>query len=119
VIDMTHATIPRWIATVSTRRLRGGTDDPGVAPSGADGPGPAQGAATVSVVAGPAHADLHITAEAFDRLVWQLQAPLQELEVRQQVQQAIPAAVQARRDAVVTFEKSSSTALLPRDRVDI
>jgi hypothetical protein len=76
------------------------------------------GAATVSVVAGPAHADLHITAEAFDQLVWQLQTPLQELEVRQQVQQAILAAVQARRDAVVTFEKSSSTALLPRDRVD-
>jgi hypothetical protein len=71
-----------------------------------------------SVVAGPAHADLHITAEAFDQLVWQLQTPLQELEVRQQVQQAILAAVQARRDAVVTFEKSSSTARLPRDRVD-
>jgi hypothetical protein len=27
--------------------------------------------------------------------------------------------VQARRDAVVTFETSSQTALLPRDRVDI
>jgi hemoglobin len=54
-----------------------------------------------------AHADLHITAEAFDRVVWHLQATLQELEIQQQDQQAILAAVQARRDAVVTFEKSS------------
>src|SRR5215211_7123471 len=54
-----------------------------------------------------AHAELHITEEAFDRVVWHLQATLQELEVQQQDQQAILAAVQARRDAVVTFEKSS------------
>jgi hemoglobin len=54
-----------------------------------------------------AHADLHITEEAFDRVVWHLQATLQELEIQQQDQQAILAAVQARRDAVVTFEKSS------------
>ena len=52
-----------------------------------------------------AHADLHITED--DRVVWQLQATLQELEIQQQDQQAILAAVQARRDAVVTFEKSS------------
>jgi hemoglobin len=54
-----------------------------------------------------AHADLHITAEAFDLVVWHLQATLQELEIQQQDQQAILAAVQARRDAVVTFETSS------------
>jgi hemoglobin len=54
-----------------------------------------------------AHAELHITAEAFDRVAWHLQATLQELEVRQQDQQAILAEVRARRDAVVTFEKSS------------
>jgi hemoglobin len=54
-----------------------------------------------------AHAELHITAEAFDRVVGHLQATLQELEVEQQDQQAILAAVQARRDAVVTFEQSS------------
>jgi hemoglobin len=54
-----------------------------------------------------AHADLHITADAFDQVVWHLQATLQELEVQQQDQQAILAAVQARRDAVVTFETSS------------
>jgi hemoglobin len=54
-----------------------------------------------------AHAELHITAEAFDQVVWHLQATLQELEIQQQDQQAILAAVQARRDAVVTFEKSS------------
>lgn len=54
-----------------------------------------------------AHADLHITAEAFDLVVGHLQATLQELEIQQQDQQAILAAVQARRDAVVTFEKSS------------
>jgi hemoglobin len=54
-----------------------------------------------------AHAELHITAEAFDRVVGHLQATLQELEVEQEDQQAILAAVQARRDAVVTFEQSS------------
>jgi hemoglobin len=54
-----------------------------------------------------AHADLHITEEAFDQVVWHLQATLQELEIQQQDQQAILAAVQAQRDAVVTFEKSS------------
>ena len=54
-----------------------------------------------------AHADLHITEEAFDRVVGHLQATLQELEIQQEDQQAILAAVQARRDAVVTFEKSS------------
>jgi len=54
-----------------------------------------------------AHAELHITAEAFDRVAGHLQATLQELEVQQDDQQAILAAVQARRDAVVTFEKSS------------
>jgi hemoglobin len=54
-----------------------------------------------------AHADLHITEEAFDRVVWHLQATLQELEAQQEDQQAILAAVQARRDAVVTFEQSS------------
>jgi hemoglobin len=54
-----------------------------------------------------AHADLHITQEAFDRVVWHLQATLQELEIQQQDQQAILAAVQARRDEVVTFEESS------------
>jgi hemoglobin len=54
-----------------------------------------------------AHADLHITEEAFDRVVWHLQATLQELEAQEEDQQAILAAVQARRDAVVTFEKSS------------
>ena len=54
-----------------------------------------------------AHADLQITEEAFDRVVGHLQATLQELEVPQEDQQAILAAVQARRDEVVTFEKSS------------
>jgi hemoglobin len=54
-----------------------------------------------------AHADLHITEDAFDQVVWHLQATLQELEIQQQDQQAILAAVQARRDAVVTFEESS------------
>jgi hemoglobin len=54
-----------------------------------------------------AHADLHITQEAFDQVVWHLRATLQELEIQQQDQQAILAAVQARRDAVVTFEESS------------
>jgi hemoglobin len=54
-----------------------------------------------------AHADLHITEDPFDRVVGHLQATLQELEIQQQDQQAILAAVQARRDEVVTFEKSS------------
>jgi hemoglobin len=53
-----------------------------------------------------AHADLHITEEAFDQVVWHLQATLQELEIQQEDQQAILAAVQARRDEVVTFEES-------------
>jgi hemoglobin len=54
-----------------------------------------------------AHADLHITGEAFDRVVWHLQATLQELDIPQEDQRAILAAVQARRDEVVTFEESS------------
>jgi len=54
-----------------------------------------------------AHAELHITGEAFDRVVGHLQATLGELEASQEDQQAILAAVQARRDAVVTFERSS------------
>jgi hemoglobin len=53
-----------------------------------------------------AHADLHITEEAFDLVVGHLQATLQEVEIQQQDQQAILAAVQARRDEVVTFEES-------------
>jgi hemoglobin len=52
-----------------------------------------------------AHAHLHITGEAFDRVLWHLRAALQELEVQQDDQQAILAAVQARRDEVVTFEE--------------
>jgi hemoglobin len=55
-----------------------------------------------------AHAELHITAEAFDRVVGHLQAALQELEAQQEDQQAILTAVQARRDEVVTFERSPS-----------
>jgi len=51
-----------------------------------------------------AHAHLHITGGAFDRVVWHLQATLQELEVDQNDRQAILAAVQARRGEVVTFE---------------
>jgi hemoglobin len=54
-----------------------------------------------------AHAELQITEDAFDRVVWHLQATLQELEAPQEDQQAILAAVQARRNEVVTFEKSS------------
>ena len=54
-----------------------------------------------------AHADLRITAEAFDLVVGHLQATLRELEVHQEDERAILAAVQAHRDAVVTFEKSS------------
>jgi hemoglobin len=53
-----------------------------------------------------AHADLQITGEAFDRVAWHLQRTLQELEVRDEDQQAILAAVQARRQEVVTFEES-------------
>jgi hemoglobin len=53
-----------------------------------------------------AHAELHITEDAFDRVVGHLRATLQELEIEQQDQQAILAAVRARRDAVVTVEKS-------------
>jgi hemoglobin len=54
-----------------------------------------------------AHAELHITEEAFDRVVGHLRATLGELEAQPEDQQAILAAVQARRDAVVTFQKSS------------
>jgi hemoglobin len=53
-----------------------------------------------------AHADLHITGEAFDRVAWHLQRTLQDLAVQQEDQQAILAAVQARRNQVVTFEES-------------
>jgi hemoglobin len=51
-----------------------------------------------------AHAHLHITGDAFDRVLWHLQATLRELEVDGNDQQAILAAVQARRGEVVTFE---------------
>jgi hemoglobin len=54
-----------------------------------------------------AHADLHITEEAFDRLLWLVQETLQELGVQQEDEQAILAEVRARRAAVVTFEESS------------
>jgi hemoglobin len=53
-----------------------------------------------------AHAELQITSEAFDRVAWHLQRSLQELEVQDDDQQAILAAVQARRQEVVTFEES-------------
>jgi hemoglobin len=53
-----------------------------------------------------AHAELQITGKAFDRVAWHLQLTLQELEVQDDDQQAILAAVQARRHAVVTFEES-------------
>jgi hemoglobin len=53
-----------------------------------------------------AHTDLHITGEAFDRVLWHVQGTLQDLEVQQEDQQAILAAVQARRDEVVTFQES-------------
>jgi hemoglobin len=53
-----------------------------------------------------AHADLQITGEAFDRVAWHLQRTLQELEIQDEDQQAILAAVQARRQAVVTFEEA-------------
>ena len=52
-----------------------------------------------------AHAHLHITADAFDRVLWHLQATLEELEVDLNDQQAILAAVQARRGEVVTFDE--------------
>jgi hemoglobin len=51
-----------------------------------------------------AHADLHITGEAFDRVAWHLQQALQDLEVHPSDQQAILAQVNARRGEVVTFE---------------
>ncbi len=54
-----------------------------------------------------AYASLHITEDAYDRVVWHLQATLGELEAEQEDQQAILAAVRARRDEVVSFEKSS------------
>jgi hemoglobin len=52
-----------------------------------------------------AHAHLHITGKAFDRVLWHLQATLQELEVDQDDERAVLAAVQARRGEVVTFEE--------------
>jgi hemoglobin len=52
-----------------------------------------------------AHAHLHITGEAFDRVVWHLQATLRELGVNQNDQRAILDAVRARRGEVVTFEE--------------
>jgi hemoglobin len=52
-----------------------------------------------------AHAHLHITGDAFDRVLWHLEATLRELEVDRDDQQAILAAVQARRGEVVTFEE--------------
>jgi hemoglobin len=42
-----------------------------------------------------AHAHLHITGEAFDRVLKHLQATLQELEVKQDDQESILVAVQA------------------------
>lgn len=53
-----------------------------------------------------AHADLHITEEAFDRLLWLVQETLQELGIQGEDEQAILAEVRARRAAVVTFEES-------------
>jgi hemoglobin len=52
-----------------------------------------------------AHVHLHITGDAFDRVLWHLQATLRELEVDQNDEQAILAAVRAHRDEVVTFEE--------------
>jgi hemoglobin len=52
-----------------------------------------------------AHAYLHITGEAFDRVLRHLQATLQELEVHPDDQESVLAAVRARRDEVVTFEE--------------
>jgi hemoglobin len=54
-----------------------------------------------------AHADLLITEEAFDHLLWLMQETLQELGVQQEDKQAILAEVRARRPAIVTFEESS------------
>ena len=51
-----------------------------------------------------AHTDLHITEEAFDRLLWLVEGTLQELGVQREDEQAILAEVRARRAAVVTFE---------------
>ncbi len=51
-----------------------------------------------------AHADLHITGEAFDRVAWHLQQALRDLQVHPGDQQAILAQVNARRGEVVTFE---------------
>ena len=53
-----------------------------------------------------AHADLHITGAAFDRVAWHLQRTLRDLAVQQEDQQAILAAVQARGSQIVTFEES-------------
>jgi hemoglobin len=53
-----------------------------------------------------AHADLHITGEALDRVLWHVQGTLQELEVEEEDQRAVLAAMQARRDEVVTFEEA-------------
>lgn len=53
-----------------------------------------------------AHADLHITDEAFDRLLWLLEGTLEELGIQQEDEQAILDAVKARRSEVVTFEES-------------
>jgi hemoglobin len=52
-----------------------------------------------------AHADLQITGNAFDRVLRHLQATLQELEVSQDDQESVLAAVRARRYEVVTFEE--------------
>jgi hemoglobin len=52
-----------------------------------------------------AHAHLHITGEAFDRVLRHLQATLQELKVHPDDQESVLAAVRARRDEVVTFEE--------------
>jgi hemoglobin len=51
-----------------------------------------------------AHAELQITGEAFDRVAGHLRHTLEDLEVRDEDQQAILAAVQARRQEIVTFE---------------
>jgi hemoglobin len=53
-----------------------------------------------------AHADLYITGEAFDRVLWHLQQALQELGLQREDQQVILAAMEARRAEVVTFEEA-------------
>ncbi len=53
-----------------------------------------------------AHADLHITGEAFDRLLHHLRQTLQDLEVQGEDQQAVLDAIQARRPEIVTFEEA-------------